>query len=424
MQRLNAASCLFLAFLGIGVCEAAERVDVQVVQTHSGITLGPGSDETAAIWSYCDGTSGHYRRELGFYCGDSAAASLAPMRMSEDLSFFFDVRVVMPDSARIVYHCSTILNNDCEGFPEYPQKTAVSCLDFVSSGRTYKDCTAKGSDSAGIGVYRAALHGDRMTIFGPNWHRHYLQYGIWQLNAAAAQDSKPAPAQEPTPAPRTDPKPATPPDSNPAAAPDPKPAPPSDSTPATPDPKPTPPPETDPAVPSTADPSASEIGTDESKSDTPPVPRLTSALTTNPVIDPRVIEQAKAGDPESQYKLGYYYFQGKGVPIDYVQAAIWWRKAADQGLPQAQNNLGVLYNAGKGVPQSYAEAYFWQNLAASRANGPLQVTFAKNRDESAAKLWLLSRLKVQQRAAKWAADHPVAPRAHEPLPEEKHSQTP
>jgi len=154
------------------------------------------------------------------------------------------------------------------------------------------------------------------------------------------------------------------------------------------------------------------------------VPRLTSALTTNPVIDPRVIEQAKAGDPESQYKLGYYYFQGKGVPIDYVQAAIWWRKAADQGLPQAQNNLGVLYNAGKGVPQSYAEAYFWQNLAASRANGPLQVTFAKNRDESAAKLWLLSRLKVQQRAAKWAADHPVAPRAHEPLPEEKHSQTP
>jgi len=112
------------------------------------------------------------------------------------------------------------------------------------------------------------------------------------------------------------------------------------------------------------------------------------------------------------------------VPLDYVQAAVWWRKAADQGYPKAQNNLGVLYNLGKGVPQSYAEAYFWQNLAASRASGSEQTQFAKNRDESGSKLWTLSRLKVQQRAAKWAADHPVPARAHEPQPEEKRSENP
>jgi TPR repeat protein len=126
------------------------------------------------------------------------------------------------------------------------------------------------------------------------------------------------------------------------------------------------------------------------------------------VIDPLVIEQARAGDSVAQYKLGYDYYLGRGIAQDYIQAAIWWQKAAEQGFPQAQNNIGVLYNSGKGVPQSYSEAYFWQNLAAARANGSLQAQFAKNRDDSAAKLSIWERLRVQKRAAKWASEHPVA----------------
>lgn len=130
-----------------------------------------------------------------------------------------------------------------------------------------------------------------------------------------------------------------------------------------------------------------------------------------------MIEQAKAGDPVAQYKIGYHYYLGHGVALDYVQAAIWWRKAADQGYADAQNNLGVLYNSGKGVPQSYAEAYFWENLAASRATPQLRAQFAKNRDDSASKLSLFERLRVQKRAAKWATEHPVAPRSSEPKAE-------
>jgi hypothetical protein len=128
------------------------------------------------------------------------------------------------------------------------------------------------------------------------------------------------------------------------------------------------------------------------------------------VIDPQVIEQAKAGDEVAQYKLGYDYYLGSGIAQDYAQAAIWWKKAAEQGYPDAQNNLGVLYNSGRGVPQSYSEAYFWQNLAAARANGPLQAQFAKNRDDSAAKLSVWERLRVQKRASKWAAEHPIPPK--------------
>ena len=135
-----------------------------------------------------------------------------------------------------------------------------------------------------------------------------------------------------------------------------------------------------------------------------------------PAVDVDLIEQAKAGDAKAQYTLGYDYYKGKGIAQDYAQAAVWWRKSADQGFASAQNNLGVLYNSGKGVPQSFSEAYFWQNLAAAGANGDLQAQFAKNRDESAARLSGFERLRVQKRAAKWADAHPVQPRSHEPPP--------
>jgi hypothetical protein len=138
-----------------------------------------------------------------------------------------------------------------------------------------------------------------------------------------------------------------------------------------------------------------------------PPAAASSSKDEEPIIDPHVIADARAGDAIAQYKLGYDYYLGKGISQDYIQAAIWWQKAAEQGNASAQNNLGVLYNSGRGVPQSYAEAYFWQNLAAARSNGQLQALFAKNRDNSAAKLSFFERLRVQKRAARWFAAHPA-----------------
>jgi Sel1 repeat len=368
MQRPNAASCLFLAFLSVApVCPAAGRLKVQVVQTHTGVKLDRGDPDLAGdsnpAWSRCSGSSGTYSREFAFHCGDSRMSPPPEMENRRIEALFYDIQVIMPNDARLVFHCSTVLDRNCEGFPIYPENTAVVCSDFVYGEAAYKDCIASGP-ADGIGVYRASLHGDRMTIFGSHWRRNYIQYGTWRLEGRDPQDPKPT--QEP-------------PETKPTAAPDTRTA---------------------------AD------GTADAKIPNPAVTSLAAAAET--VIDPRVIEQAKAGDMLAQYTLGYDYYRGRGVPTDYVQAAIWWRKAAEQGYPQAQNNLGVLYNTGKGVPQSYAEAYFWQNLAAARASGDLQTLFARNRDESGSRLWLLSRLKVQQRAAKWAADHPVPPRSHEP----------
>jgi len=481
MQRLNAASCLLIALLsGAGVRLAAERLRVQVVQTHTGIRLGscglkPAGDSDSR-WSRCNRSTGVYSRELGFHCAGPVEFSPAVAESQREFAFFYDVRVVMPDATQVVYHCSTILDANCAGFPEYPEGASVACTDFTFSGQSYKDCTASGPVAGSLGVYRASLHGDRMTIFGSNWRRNYLHYGTWQFDAQAAQDPQPPP-QEPTPSPSQDNKPApetrpdpsdtqparkpdakpdTPPGTKPDAAgtepaqsPDPRPAEPAEAKPDAPDtkqpaqnadPKPDSPPETKPdptetqpaPAPETKPAPAEDATVDANGRNTPSTAPSTATPSTalsrpspaaEPLIDPRTIEEAKAGDMVAQYKLGYDYFLGRGVPIDYVQAAIWWKKSADQGYPQAQNNLGVLYNSGKGVPQSFADAYFWQNLAASRASGPLQTLFAKNRDESGSKLWLLSRLKVQQRAAKWATEHPVAPRSHEP-PEEKRGQYP
>jgi TPR repeat protein len=48
-----------------------------------------------------------------------------------------------------------------------------------------------------------------------------------------------------------------------------------------------------------------------------------------------------------------------------LQAAAWYRKAAEQGLANGQNHLGFMYDKGKGVPRNSVNAYMWWNLAAA-----------------------------------------------------------
>jgi hypothetical protein len=57
------------------------------------------------------------------------------------------------------------------------------------------------------------------------------------------------------------------------------------------------------------------------------------------------------------------YYNGRGVPQDYEQAAKWYTKAAEQGVAKAQYNLGVMYSKGQGVIEDYVEAYKWILLA-------------------------------------------------------------
>jgi len=83
---------------------------------------------------------------------------------------------------------------------------------------------------------------------------------------------------------------------------------------------------------------------------------------------------AEQGDMESQFRMGFLYDNGYGVPQDYGAAARWYRLAAEQGHDLAQRRLGLLHEQGLGVPQDYGEAARWYRLAAEQGNALAQVS--------------------------------------------------
>jgi TPR repeat protein len=93
---------------------------------------------------------------------------------------------------------------------------------------------------------------------------------------------------------------------------------------------------------------------------------------------------------------------GGSFPKDYASAAIWWRKAAEQGDEYAQYRLGILYDNGQGVPQDYAEAYFWYSIASAKVPN-----YSRSRDDAASNLTKTVLLQTQERARKWFEDHPA-----------------
>jgi TPR repeat protein len=98
------------------------------------------------------------------------------------------------------------------------------------------------------------------------------------------------------------------------------------------------------------------------------------------------------------------YGEGRGVPQDYVEAARWYRLAAEQGDAQAQYNLGLAYARGEGVTQNVVDAHMWFNLAAARfpANDTRNRTAAvKNRDAVASEMSSEQLAEAQKRAREW-----------------------
>ena len=76
---------------------------------------------------------------------------------------------------------------------------------------------------------------------------------------------------------------------------------------------------------------------------------------------------------------------------------------ADLGYAGAQFNLGATYYNGEGVPQDYVEAHKWRNLAASRADAEDQERYAEARDAVAAKMTPAQIADAQKLAREWQA---------------------
>jgi TPR repeat protein len=80
---------------------------------------------------------------------------------------------------------------------------------------------------------------------------------------------------------------------------------------------------------------------------------------------------AEKGNGEAANFLGVMFESGQGdLPCDPIQAAAWYRRAADLGDPEGMLNLGRMYHAGTGVPRDEVQALRWYYKAAARGSGP------------------------------------------------------
>jgi TPR repeat protein len=75
---------------------------------------------------------------------------------------------------------------------------------------------------------------------------------------------------------------------------------------------------------------------------------------------------ADMGHAAAQNDLGWLYQNGWGVPRDLGQAVYWYRQSANQGFATGQVNLGFMYQKGRGVPVNYVEAVRLYRLAAAQ----------------------------------------------------------
>ena len=75
----------------------------------------------------------------------------------------------------------------------------------------------------------------------------------------------------------------------------------------------------------------------------------------------------------AQYRLGWCYFNGRGVPLSYNEAIRWFKKSAKQNHKKAYYALGYCYRKGYGVIQSDSQAIKYYEAAA--AQGVVEAMF-------------------------------------------------
>ena len=87
---------------------------------------------------------------------------------------------------------------------------------------------------------------------------------------------------------------------------------------------------------------------------------------------PSLLDQARAGDLDSQFQLGSRYFVGQPEK-DLKKAEYWWKLAADKGHPMAGVSLAYLYT-GRDAPElaNQREMLRYLNQAAAANNAMAQ----------------------------------------------------
>jgi len=120
---------------------------------------------------------------------------------------------------------------------------------------------------------------------------------------------------------------------------------------------------------------------------------------------------ADAGNADAMFLMGLKYHGGQTkpynptqVPQDYVQASVWYRKASDFGHGTSMFYLGTFYWSGRGVAKDVVEAYKWLELSARYRPTQDDRVRSGQACESLARVMSAAQIQeAKQRAAAWQA---------------------
>ena len=79
-------------------------------------------------------------------------------------------------------------------------------------------------------------------------------------------------------------------------------------------------------------------------------------------------KSADNGNAFAMYRLGSLYFAGSGLPQDYGHAFKWFQRAANLGHVKAMHTIAVMYSDGQGTAKNGGEAINWYRKAAAKGN--------------------------------------------------------
>jgi len=88
----------------------------------------------------------------------------------------------------------------------------------------------------------------------------------------------------------------------------------------------------------------------------------------NEIGGPKLRAAALHGDATAAFEIGARYAEGKGVAVNYGEAAKWYDRAAQAGVVPAMFRLGTLNEKGLGVARNIEAAQRYYTQAAERGN--------------------------------------------------------
>jgi localization factor PodJL len=83
---------------------------------------------------------------------------------------------------------------------------------------------------------------------------------------------------------------------------------------------------------------------------------------------PQLRNAALKGDPNAAYEIGVRYAEGRGVAVNYDEAAKWYQRAAQAEVVPAIFRIGTLYEKGLAVKKDLEAARRYYTIAAERGN--------------------------------------------------------